>query len=378
MSRAPIAFALVLFLTSAVALSAEPVEMITNGGFEEGLAGWNPDAKYELVDKANVARTGKSCLTGEVTGNRQHLTLVRRVPVKTTNRYVLSFWAKATGKTKIVIRAIQPGTDPSIPTVEARKMVAAFDKLPNQWRRYSCPLQVKADGTLQLHIIAPSSHGSPPGRIWIDDISLEETVMPTFTSISGGEGFNDEPALAATDDGTLYAAYISFADGNDSLQVARFRSVGDKFEKLGKWQVTGGPKTYLLGTTAIGAGDSVWILYASEVKKNWDIYAVRCGSDGPEKTIRVTADEQVDIKPAAAWDPQSNRLWVTWESNPEGERSVFLTSIGNRTVSTPQLVSKQGFSNYAPSVAIAYGRGIRRLALPPRQCLQCLSPRSEY
>ncbi len=346
----------VLSLTATAAVSAEPVDLITNGGFEDGLAGWNPDAKYELAEKGNAARAGKACLTGEVTGDRQHLTLIRRVPVKSSNRYVLSFWARATGGTKIVIRAIQPGTDPSVPTVEARKMVASFDKLPAQWRRYTCPVRAEGNGTLELHIIAPSSHGSPPGRIWIDEISLEETVMPAFTSISGGEGFNDEPALAAADDGTLYAAYISFAEGTDSLQVARFRPAGDKFEQLGKWQVVGGPETYLLGTTTVSAGEAVWVLYASELKKNWDIYAVRCGADGPEKPVRVSSGSDVDIKPTATWDPQSERLWVTWESNPEGQRSVFLASIAGGKVSSPEPVSQEGFSNYAPSVAIAYGR----------------------
>jgi hypothetical protein len=74
-------------------------------------------------------------------------------------------------------------------------MAAAWDELPNVWRKYECDVPVNASGTLELQIIAPSSHGAPPGRIWIDDIALYEIELPAKELVSGGVGFNDEPAM---------------------------------------------------------------------------------------------------------------------------------------------------------------------------------------
>ena len=73
----------VLWATSAGAgprvgkSGGEPVNLLTNGGFEEGRVGWQPAAGHELATEAGAARTGKACLTGEVTKPKQALTLRR-------------------------------------------------------------------------------------------------------------------------------------------------------------------------------------------------------------------------------------------------------------------------------------------------------------
>jgi len=42
-----------------------------------------------------------------------------------------------------------------------------------------------------------------------------------------------------------------------------------------------GPNTYLLGPKVIAAGERAFIVYASEIARNWDIFAVECGPKGP-------------------------------------------------------------------------------------------------
>ena len=56
-----------ILFSGALAGAAEPVNLLDNGGFEEGLTGWNPDPEHSLVHGGAAAHSGKACLTGELT-----------------------------------------------------------------------------------------------------------------------------------------------------------------------------------------------------------------------------------------------------------------------------------------------------------------------
>ena len=332
-----------LLLCAAPTTAAEPVDLVSNGGFEDGLAEWTPDVKHSLVTEAGQARSGRACISGEVTEPNKALFLKQQVPVKPGNRYQFEVWARATNRTKLVLWYQQPGST-------GRELAASWDKLTRQWRRYSTALIVRAEGVLELQLVAPSSHAAPPGQIWLDDVALYETEMPPVMSVSKDLGFNDEPAMATADDGSIYVAWNSFRDGDDSLQVARFQSSGKSLQSIGEWQVAGGPKTYVLGARAVGADENVVVAYAAEKDKNWDIHAVTCGPDGPGRPVAVSSDAAVDVKPSAAW--QNGTLWVAWESNRNGCRQIFAASISGDRVSKPQAVSEPDASCYDPSVVV--------------------------
>ena len=83
--------------------AAGTTELIANGGFEDGLNGWTADPAHTLVTDPGAARTGKACLTGEITGPNKHLTLRQRVSVKAGNRYQFEIAARGTNKTKLVL-----------------------------------------------------------------------------------------------------------------------------------------------------------------------------------------------------------------------------------------------------------------------------------
>ena len=340
---APVGLLATSLLAGASARAGEPVNLITNGGFEEGLIGWNGDARHSLATEAAAAHSGKACLTGEVSQPNEARTLRRRVQVSAGNRYELELWAKATNRAKLVIFGTPPGAI-------GRQMIATFKSVPRRWQRYSVPLSAKQDGTFQVEIVAPSSHGAPVGQMWIDDVALYETKMPPMASVSGDVGFNDEPAMAAAADGSLYVAWDSYRDGADSLQIARYQPQDKGFKRIGAWQALGGKGTYILGVRAVAAGGQVFVVYAAEKNKDWNVYALPCGPDGPGEPLAVTSAAGVDCKPAAAW--HDDGLWIAWESNRGDCRQILAAEVRHGKVSQPEIVSPPGTSCYGPSVAV--------------------------
>lgn len=348
-SRLAAALFTVSWLLTGTSESAESTNLLSNGGFEEGLTSWNPAAGHSLETREGRVHTGKACLTGEVTRPDQALILRRDLKVGAGNLYEFQIWARATEGTKLVLWVVPPGQ-------KQRRMVQSWEKVPKEWRRYTTAIPVSSDGNLKLEIVAPSSHQAPAGRIWIDDVALNETRMPGSHSVSQGVGFNDEPALAVAGDDSIYVAWNSFRKGSDSLRLARL--VPDEsregYREDGQWEVAGGEDIYILSPLLVADGTRVYLLYSAEIEGSWDIHAVPCSPSGPGGSIRVTTGEAVDVKPAAVL--HGARLWIAWESNRNGTRQVFATSLEGEKTSGPFAVSDSRFSSYDPSIeALASG-----------------------
>lgn len=324
--------------------AAPRINCFSNGGFENGLTDWSADAHHELETSAAAAHSGHTCLTGEVTKPNQALRLRRDVPVHAGNRYDFTVWARGTLGTKIVLWVVRPGTD-------QRESVATWSKLARAWRPCQATWIAKKTGVLHFELICPSSFGAVPGRIWIDDLTLYETEMPPAVAVSADAGFCDEPTMALAHDGSIYAAYNQFQHESDSLQLVHLSwPAGQASKVLNRWSIPGAPKSYILGPQLVSSGNTVTLVYAAEVERNWDIYCVACGPDGPGTPLRITCDPGVDTDPRAAW--HDGRLWVTWESNRDRYRSICVTSVQDGDVAAPQRLSQPAISSYDPAVAV--------------------------
>ena len=178
--------------------------------------------------------------------------------------------------------------------------------------------------------------------------------LPCFgreTVAAGQDGrFNDQPSLVRAADGSIYVAWNGFRAGADELMVARYEFSDGEWRHLATWRAAGGKGTYILDPKAVAAGNGIYLLYAAERNRQWDIHALPCGPEGPGQAVALTADAAADVKPDGAW--HNGTLWVAWESNRGGSRQVLLSGVRNGKLLPVESVSAAGKSNYAPSVAV--------------------------
>ncbi|MDE0623150.1 MAG: DUF3604 domain-containing protein [Bryobacterales bacterium] len=176
------------------------------------------------------------------------------------------------------------------------------------------------------------------------------TPTPWITAVEPHQGFNDEPALAATPSGDVFVGWISYRNGADALVIARYSHEGDRFLKQDEWVALGGAGTYLLDLDAAADEAGAHFVFAREIEGNWDIYAIRVGASGPTQPIRIATGPESQIKPAAAW--HDGTLFVAWESNADAKRRIYSASLRDGLVAEDVRVSADSPSNYGPSVAV--------------------------
>ncbi|MBM3499564.1 MAG: hypothetical protein FJX74_12965, partial [Armatimonadetes bacterium] len=332
------ALALGVLSLPATAQTGQPRELLTNGGFEDGLADWQPDPKHELITAAGIAHGGGKCIAGEITAPNTHLTLSRRLELKAGAVYTLSAWSKGTNETKLVVwRSNAAGQ---------RVMVVAFEKQTPQWRRYESTFSVETSEPWTVEFIAPSSHGAPAGRLWLDDVSLTELDMPAPIDLSEGQGFNDWPRMAKVGNHAC-AAWVSFRDGADTLQVAQVALAGGVLTQT--FQVAGGAGTYILDPWVVADGEGAWVLYATEVGGDWEIMAARVTASGVGAPVRVTSRPGADVKPKGV--AADDALCVVWEASLEGTRQVMAAWLRGGKAGRPRVLSNRRSQSYEPCAA---------------------------
>ncbi len=169
--------------------------------------------------------------------------------------------------------------------------------------------------------------------------------------------FNDEVSMARAADGAVYVAWNGFRDGADALMVARCEWNAGALHPAGCWEALGGPGTYILHPKVVAAGDRVYLLYAAERGRNWDIYALPVGAAGPGRPIAVSAGADTEIHPAGAW--HRGTLWAAWESNRGGARRIYAAAVRDGRAGRPEEVAAAGnWNNYGPSLVVESNGGV--------------------
>lgn len=163
--------------------------------------GFEPnDSALKLDDHQRVndrARSGKFSAFAKV--DKPKMAAFLRVPFSGMKgrRIELSFWISSPDKTRCAVWVTLDG--------KARRNVAAQDNLRPAWTQISAVAVPQTDQAGYFEIVAPSSHGAPPGRAWIDDLRLTASPASQFT-LAHTEAF---PAIAADGAGQVWLAVVA-------------------------------------------------------------------------------------------------------------------------------------------------------------------------
>jgi len=343
-------FNLIAFLFACSVANGQTRELLKNGGFEDGIRGW--EITGELARGANIAHTGTNCIFGEVTQpkNAQHVRVT--LPLRKDRLYRLSFWARGR-RSKLARKGVRgPKIVVWLRHAERKKdrMVASYRMVWPKWHRFVTTFAPIEDGDWVLDIVSPSSFGAAIGSTWVDDVSLIEVTLPPSMVVSGEGGIAEWPDLALDGPGSAYCAWIAFDDGCDRVRIARVGNLdSDKPAVQGTWELDLGGKVYVSRLALASAQDGVWLAASCEVKGEWDIYLAKLGRRGPEKPIRVTRNQGTNVYPALA--AAAGRLMLAWETNRDGSRQVYACDVTGGEVREQRRVSQGGFSNGRPDLA---------------------------
>ena len=315
-----------------------PGKLILEEDFEKGIDAWQSRVvgKLEWVQNPKQARKGKGCVMGSVQADRKANFLERKLTFQTTSIYRFVIWARADRVGKLVLWS-QKG--------KTRRMLGSWRDVNRRWRPLQCQFSVPESGEWQFQVVLPSSHGAAPCTMWVDEARLFETPLSPSVQLTKDEGYCSEPRLVADGSGGAWLSWLAFHEGQDKLWVSRLEREGKCARIAERWPVPLPGKSHVLGSRLVRGQDGAWLVYAAEVKGNWDVYACRVRAKGLDQPVRVTTDPAVDAKPCAV--VHRGELWVAWESNRDGARQLYLKPL---STGAPRCISQPGVNSYSPAL----------------------------
>jgi hypothetical protein len=160
---------------------------------------------------------------------------------------------------------------------------------------------------------------------------------------------DDFPHIAASPDGSLWIAWLSFGGDRDDVVIRQYKN--------GEWGVlqwvpnTSGDS--FMPQVAVDAENRVWVVWSQMSGNNWDLYARRYD---PAKTEwgaieRLTSDPMPDINPRLA-NNGKGRFALVWQAFRGRNSNIFLKTFDGSKWSAEVRVTNRAANDWDPSVAI--------------------------
>jgi hypothetical protein len=314
-------------------------DLITNGGFEDGGQGWTLAGK--VVDDPKQAHTGSRCVFGEVTKPKQAQNIRRALPLRPGVAYTLCLWARATNGAKVAIWLQGP---------TGRKNLSQEENIPPRWQKREVRFSVEQAGQYDLQLAAPASFNAPIGKMWIDDISLTETVLPPALNVTQDKGFCDRPAFGVDKQGRVFIAWIAFEKDQDCVRAALIGDAAtDRPAVARTWDVPMPEGGDVESVALLGSDNGVLLAASCETEKNWEIVLCSLTDSGPSVVTNLTQDPATDVRPALGVCGGS--VYLAWESNRDGFRQIYVGRLVEGKLADVCRLSKPDTNNNNPTIA---------------------------
>ena len=185
------------------------------------------------------------------------------------------------------------------------------------------------------------------------DVPLAAQDLADVTMAGSQMREDDLPSLAAGPDGSLWLAWVAYADRRDEIAIRQWKD--------GTW----GNMRYVPNTSgdvwlpqaAVDADGRLWIAWTQMLDGNWDMYA-RSYDPGEQAwgpLIRLTDHPMPDINPRMASDGKGT-LALVWQGFRGRHSSIYLkTYSGEGGWSDPIQITRQPTNHWEPAVALDSG-----------------------
>ena len=160
---------------------------------------------------------------------------------------------------------------------------------------------------------------------------------------------DDLPAVAASPDGSLWIAWLSFVGDRDDVVIRHY--MDGQWSNL-QWVPNTSGDSWL-PQVAVDAQNRPWVVWSQQVNGNWDLYARRYDPKKQEwgSLERLTTDPMPDINPRLTSDGKGNFALV-WQGFRGKNSNIFLKTFDGEKWSADMRVTNRPANDWEPAVAI--------------------------
>lgn len=174
--------------------------------------------------------------------------------------------------------------------------------------------------------------------------------------LSSGDSYDDFPCVAQARDGTLYALYAAYYDGNDQIRIHK-RLPGGRWSTRSYVPLAEARADIWMPQLAVDAKDRLWVVWCEQTGRgraqtgNWDLYARSLVGEEWGPLVRLSEDSRPDINPHVATDP-AGTVYVVWQAHPQNSGEIMLRRLEGDLWSEPVKVTSGAKSDWYPQVAV--------------------------